>query len=54
VDVNGKVLNLFPDIQILKTNSLLRVDASRLAAGVYFAEVTQGNQRKTLKLVKIN
>lgn len=54
VDVNGTAITLFPNVQVIKNNSLLKVDITRLVAGVYFAEVIQGDKRKTLKLVKVN
>jgi hypothetical protein len=54
VDVTGKVITLYPHVEALKSDRLLRIDANQLPGGVYFAEVTQGNKRKTLKLVKVN
>jgi hypothetical protein len=54
LDVNGKVMTLIPNVQVIKTNSLVKIDANRLTAGIYFAEVTQGDKRKTVKLIKVN
>ena len=54
MDVNGKVITLFPNVESLKSDRKLRIEAAQLPGGVYFAEVTQGDKRKTLKLVKLN
>ena len=50
LDVNGEVLS------VSKTgiNSSLKVGDTRWANGMYFAEVTQGGQRKVVKLIKAN
>jgi len=48
-DVNGKVISLFNKTGI---NSTLKLGSENWAAGTYYAEVTQGSQRKVVKLVK--
>jgi Ricin-type beta-trefoil lectin domain-like/Secretion system C-terminal sorting domain/SprB repeat len=50
LDLGGKV------IAIYKTgiNTSLKLGEARWAAGTYFAEITQGGQRKVIQLVKAN
>ena len=54
LNVNGKVLSLFPNVPVIKSSTVLRVEAVQLTAGIYFAEVTQGSKRKTVKMIKVN
>jgi hypothetical protein len=55
--VTVKILDMFGQVvevhQKIASNTSLKV-GRRLAAGSYFAEVTQGNQRKIVRLVKVN
>jgi hypothetical protein len=40
-------------VQKTAANSILKIDADKLASGMYFVEVTQGNQRKVIKLIRL-
>ncbi len=51
LDVNGTMVSAYPKTVV---NNMLRVGSEKWAAGIYFAEVIQGSQRKVLKLIKVN
>jgi hypothetical protein len=50
-DVNSKVVSLHYKAG---ANSTLRINTDKWAGGVYFAEITQGDQRKIVKMIKAN
>ena len=55
--VTVKILDLFGRVveihQKIGSNTILQV-GHRLAGGSYFAEITQGNQRKIVRIIKVN
>jgi Secretion system C-terminal sorting domain/SprB repeat/HYR domain len=53
MDINGKLLSVFNNVNTFKGSTPLRIEADLLPAGVYVAEVTQGNQRKSVKMIKL-
>jgi hypothetical protein len=50
MNANGKVLS----VQKTKANTTLKIRADNLSQGMYFVEVSQGAERKVLKLIKTN
>ena len=50
MDVNGKQLSTAQKAP----NSTIKVGSVQWTNGIYFAEITQGNQRKVIKLIKAN
>ena len=46
--MDGKVLS----VHKTGANSILKIGAEQWKSGMYFVEVTQGGQRKVVKLVK--
>lgn len=54
MDLNGKVVATYTNVSVMaKGGSSLRIAAEELAAGIYIAEIKQGKERKTVKLVKL-
>jgi large repetitive protein len=51
LDVNGRVISVK---QKAIANNILRIAADKWANGIYIAEVTQGGQRKIIRLIKSN
>jgi hypothetical protein len=53
LDVKGEVKAVYPNVQLNKTG-MLRIGARQWPGGTYFAEVTQGTERTTVKMIKLN
>jgi hypothetical protein len=50
-DMHGKTISVYSNTAV---NSLLRIRSDKWQDGIYFAEVTQGQARKVVKLLKSN
>jgi len=50
MDISGRVLERYDRVL---PNTRLRL-GQRLAAGSYFIEITQGNRKKTISVIKVN
>jgi len=50
MDISGRVLERYDRVL---ANTRLRL-GQRLAAGSYFIEITQGNRKKTISVIKVN
>ena len=48
IDISGKII----ETKNVTSNQTIRI-GDNYRAGIYFAEITQGNERKIVKLVKI-
>ncbi|MBC7935156.1 MAG: RICIN domain-containing protein, partial [Rhizobacter sp.] len=51
MDASGKMISVHPKVGL---NTALRIGGEKWAGGIYFAEVTQGGQRKVVKMIKVN
>jgi hypothetical protein len=51
LDAYGKVLSVFSNVG---ANSTLRIGSEKWTAGMYYAEVMQGGERKVVKMVRVN
>ncbi len=53
LDVNGVVKAVYSNVEVIKTG-VLRVGDLKWPGGTYFAEVIQGTDRTTVKMIKLN
>jgi hypothetical protein len=49
-DISGRVIEQYENVS---ANSVLKI-GRRLSAGSYFVEVLQGDQRRFIKVIKVN